>query len=70
MTFLGYLFSIILIVMLGLAFVWYPYKVSSYKPATPTHLKQKKEYLKSVKDAAANATIKPNIVIILFEPLV
>lgn len=68
-TFLGYLFSIILIVMLGLAFVWYPYKVSSYKPATPTHLKQKKEYLKSVKDAAANATIKPNIVIILFDDL-
>ncbi|HAI37882.1 MAG TPA: hypothetical protein DCM40_07040, partial [Maribacter sp.] len=66
---LGYILAISIIAVLCIVFIWYPIKVSIYKPENPTHLNQKISYLKEVSSQHIPDSLKPNVVIIMFDDL-
>ena len=63
---LGYLLVVLLTIAALVVFVWFPIKVKSYSPPTPTHLIEKENYLKSIPKVGKES---PNVVIILFDDL-
>ncbi|WP_437370182.1 sulfatase family protein [Maribacter litoralis] len=66
---LGYLVALLIIAVLCIVFIWYPIKVSSYEPENPTHLNHKTSYLEDISSQHISDSLKPNVVIIMFDDL-